>query len=517
AVIDAHTEALAQLERALRFDLEPEQRRVALRDAAQQAYDLSRFADIERFIEEALAIPGGSAEDLASLHQHAARAARHRGDLAADEGYLAAAERLLEALPPSPQRASIATARVARAAVDVQPERLAAAAERALRIARALDDADIAARVEAQVQAFVVVSRLDSGDPAGLDLLEEVTRLADQHHLPGGVSATALLNAYEGSVLSLFHETATLLHERALDAFRRHELGWQSWIAPSRVLELVQRGRYEEARALTGTITAPEAGTPDAVVLSCAGALREARAGSLDQARAALAAGKTERGFQQAALIDVVRLELAMLTGDSGLGELAQGVYGRMNRHHYARVAGVAAVGLARSGRGSPPPPPWLVADAPLRVLWEWAAGIDRHDAALLRVVAARLTAMHCPYEAALALRDAGDFGAAYRALRALGATTAREQVAEDLRLRGERIPRRSRSALDPDGLTETERQVCRLVATGASNEQVAARLTVSVHTVETHLTHIYQKTGQRGRTALIVWWLHRTSETVAP
>jgi DNA-binding CsgD family transcriptional regulator len=154
-----------------------------------------------------------------------------------------------------------------------------------------------------------------------------------------------------------------------------------------------------------------------------------------------------------------------------------------------------------------PPPPDWLVACSPLRVFWRWAAGIAGADPPGLRAVASALEAMGCPYEAALALRDAGELNEAYRALRALNATHAREQLAERLRAADQRIPRRTRSALERGGLTETERRVCALVATGASNEQIAGTLSVSVRTVETHLTHVYQKIGRRGRAALIAWW----------
>jgi DNA-binding CsgD family transcriptional regulator len=55
----------------------------------------------------------------------------------------------------------------------------------------------------------------------------------------------------------------------------------------------------------------------------------------------------------------------------------------------------------------------------------------------------------------------------------------------------------------DSSILTASERQVAELVVRGLSNKQVAARMTVSVKTVESHLTHIYQKLGVRSRTAL--------------
>jgi DNA-binding CsgD family transcriptional regulator len=63
---------------------------------------------------------------------------------------------------------------------------------------------------------------------------------------------------------------------------------------------------------------------------------------------------------------------------------------------------------------------------------------------------------------------------------------------------------------VERDGLTETERAIVRLVAAGARNEEVADRLGISVRTVETHLSRIYQKLDLRGRVALSTWWRER-------
>ncbi|MBK9260848.1 MAG: response regulator transcription factor [Polyangiaceae bacterium] len=46
------------------------------------------------------------------------------------------------------------------------------------------------------------------------------------------------------------------------------------------------------------------------------------------------------------------------------------------------------------------------------------------------------------------------------------------------------------------DALTPRERQVLRLLATGSSTRETAARLTISPKTVETHRVRIYQKLG---------------------
>lgn len=50
------------------------------------------------------------------------------------------------------------------------------------------------------------------------------------------------------------------------------------------------------------------------------------------------------------------------------------------------------------------------------------------------------------------------------------------------------------------DGLTSREAEVLRLVATGDTNQEIAGRLVLSVHTVERHLQNAYRKVGVRNR-----------------
>lgn len=52
--------------------------------------------------------------------------------------------------------------------------------------------------------------------------------------------------------------------------------------------------------------------------------------------------------------------------------------------------------------------------------------------------------------------------------------------------------------------LTRQERQVVSLLVGGLSNRQIANRLYVGEHTIETHLGHAYEKLGVRGRTQLL-------------
>jgi DNA-binding NarL/FixJ family response regulator len=55
-----------------------------------------------------------------------------------------------------------------------------------------------------------------------------------------------------------------------------------------------------------------------------------------------------------------------------------------------------------------------------------------------------------------------------------------------------------------PDGLTEREAEILRLIAQGLNNPEIAARLFVTSHTVKSHINRIFAKTGSRDRSAAI-------------
>ena len=67
---------------------------------------------------------------------------------------------------------------------------------------------------------------------------------------------------------------------------------------------------------------------------------------------------------------------------------------------------------------------------------------------------------------------------------------------------RGTRGPRR-RPTSGWESLTETERDVSMLVADGLTNREVARRLHISPHTVNTHLRHVFQKLSVSNRAGL--------------
>ena len=55
------------------------------------------------------------------------------------------------------------------------------------------------------------------------------------------------------------------------------------------------------------------------------------------------------------------------------------------------------------------------------------------------------------------------------------------------------------------DILSRRQREIALLVATGASNNEIARELSISMRTVQNTLTVVFNKTGTRGRTELAV------------
>ena len=92
------------------------------------------------------------------------------------------------------------------------------------------------------------------------------------------------------------------------------------------------------------------------------------------------------------------------------------------------------------------------------------------------------------------------------RAMEAAVAGQAVLDPAVQVRLvQAARLPPPAPSQL-PDGLTEREGEVLRLIGSGRSNSEIATQLFVSEATVKTHINHIFAKTGSRDRAQAIAY-----------
>jgi len=64
--------------------------------------------------------------------------------------------------------------------------------------------------------------------------------------------------------------------------------------------------------------------------------------------------------------------------------------------------------------------------------------------------------------------------------------------------------PQASAAPPPPDGLTQREAEILALIARGMTNPEIAAQLFLSNHTIKTHISRIFAKTGSRDRAAAI-------------
>ena len=191
----------------------------------------------------------------------------------------------------------------------------------------------------------------------------------------------------------------------------------------------------------------------------------------------------------------LARAEVFWLDGNTRAARHEVAIASRVANKCDAWTAGATAAWAHRLG--VPHPEPKAVAEPYRPVLaGDWAKSAQAH-ADLGRV-----------FEAAMALLEVDEEAALRQALstfQSLGATASARLARQRMRDLGLRsIPAGARSATrrHPLGLTRREQEVLELICEGNSNAEIAARLVISVKTVDHHVSAVLLKLGVASRGA---------------
>lgn len=498
AAVGAHRESAAQYERALRVGhrLGAEDRAELLRRLTNEYWMTDQFSaaakaqreelELRRLLDDQL----GEGDALRTL----SRLMFFAGNVQEGEARALEAIELLERLEPGHELAMAYCNLSQRRMVLHDLEQARMWGERALELARRLDD------VEAVVYALLNIGAAESQEDVegGRTKVREALALAQANGLEdyaGRAFSSLLLDAARTRDLALagryLGPGLVYCDERGLDTWRLYLLACRAQ------LELDQAHWDAAAEAASLVLRDPRSATyPRGIALTVLGLVR-ARRGD-PEASAPLEeewelAQRTEEP-ERIARIAAARAEAAWLGG--GTETVAADTDGAMrlalrfglrwaagDLAYWRRLAGVEEA-LAPESLAEP--------------YAHWAAGEWRRASELWH-------ALGCPYEAAVALAD-GD-GTAMREgheqLLSIGAARAAAVVARRLREIGVRSVRRGprpTTRENPAGLTDRELEVLALLAEGLRNAEIAQRLVVSAKTVDHHVSAVLRKLEVRTR-----------------
>ena len=181
---------------------------------------------------------------------------------------------------------------------------------------------------------------------------------------------------------------------------------------------------------------------------------------------------------------------LALLGRRADARTLAQDELDRAERFGAARPIALALRAMAAT---EDPPRRRVLVERSISLLRPLGADLELARAYLELGLALRQERR--PRESRLPLR------AALEGAARCGAVRLERQARDELAASGAR-PRRI-AVIGTDALTASERRVAELAAGGSTNRTIAQLLFVSEKTVETHLSHVYDKLGTRSRRSL--------------
>jgi DNA-binding CsgD family transcriptional regulator len=196
---------------------------------------------------------------------------------------------------------------------------------------------------------------------------------------------------------------------------------------------------------------------------------------------------------QHLGLVRVALAEAAWLAGDRARAlEEARAAYDLAVSKRHPWITGELAFWRWRAGDDVQPLPEWIAQPYALHIGGDWRAAAEEWER------------LGCRYEQACALAD-GDAEAQLAALEIferLGARPAADALRQKLRAAGRRAPRKPRSSTreNPFGLTGRQVEILRLLVDDLSNAEIAARLHISLKTVDHHVSAVLAKLDVHSR-----------------
>ena len=491
STLGAHREAVSQYERALRVSGSGDRRRVELLDAlSYELYLTGRTDDAITMRAQALQLhqEHGDTAGVADAHRWLSRLNWFSARGAAAEAHGRQAV-IVASSSDTGAVAAMALSNMSQLrmlAGDLEGAR--SWGERALEIARRIGADDALAHalnnigtVRATIQDF------DSGVALIVESLQIALRGNLQEHAArafSNLAATALMFRRFAEADQWIDRGVEFCADRDLDS-------WRLGLEGERALQVLYQGDLTGGRTRAqrilgdGRVPAVNRVTPQVVI-----ALADIRQGDpeADAVLADVLATAEQSGeLQRLALVGCALAEQAWLRHDAA-PPLLRTAYAMAVTGGSPWELGELARWMARAG--------WLPEPPAARVAEPFALEIGGHWSN----AAACWAQLGCPYDEALALAESGDRELVARAVRQLtdlGAVATATRLTPQLVSLGGRVPRPRRAATTshPARLTERE-EVLRYLASGASNAEIAAALSISARTAEHHVSAVLIKLG---------------------